>query len=666
MAIGYDDSGAPFWQPDPAFDVNGAQIDSSPTPWLKRSSVDKAAEINSRYGANIPVSVVAAFDKYIDPSNGPDEAGYYSILAPMMQIGQQHGLSNDEIIRGIEGYGKSAGAGFTNGSNYGEIAFSALTSGANAAGKQAPNRALYGDFLSQSAQAMDQRIEQSRASDSNFFDLITGALSEDGIMQLLSVAGLGAGLGSLLGTAGGAAAGSGALIPPAALQGVSQSGLASLASAWGVPVESLLAQQALGAGSSLGGFSGFDAANNFGFSTDLPGFIQPTSGTQGANMFDFGNFDFSGLGDVGSDFASSIGSNPWEQFLAQPSNGDFLSGLFPETQGISELLGSSGLSGDAANFLNYLSGGEAPSLMSAFGFGTEGPLATGGSGGLSVSDLVNYGSKAAKLLGGNAGAVGGLLGGLSGFAQPTSGTSTTTRDIPPWLAPYMGDYLAKAQGLATTPQDPLQAQAYNAAGTQGQQDYQSASGWLQGLLAGNKTNPFIENPYLEQSIQDASRGVTENYRDAIMPSMNAMFSRQGAFGGSAYNEMAAKQSDALNRNLGEIQTTMRNQDFTRRSGLMENQLQRQLAGVGMSPSIANQGWGNLQNQYNFGEQKALWPAKTLENFGNAVRTGSGTGAGSVSEPWNISRFANTLGGALGGSQIGSNLQGFWNNVWGSK
>lgn len=131
-------------------------------------------------------------------------------------------------------------------------------------------------------------------------------------------------------------------------------------------------------------------------------------------------------------------------------------------------------------------------------------------------------------------------------------------------------------------------------------------------------NPLAqaENPYLQQQIDAASSDTMRNYSQVVRPQMDAAMAQSGSFGNSGLQQVQANQQTDLGKQLGNIASGMRMQDYTQRQGLQENATNRLFQGgqtlqgqqYGAGQQLAqNQylGGAQLQNQqFNAGQQQA--------------------------------------------------------------
>ena len=164
--------------------------------------------------------------------------------------------------------------------------------------------------------------------------------------------------------------------------------------------------------------------------------------------------------------------------------------------------------------------------------------------------------------------------------------------------------------------------AYNAnAGTlNAAANVRNADAWTQNASAdvynrnAGASNPYLtaqnplaqaESPYLQQQIDAASLDTMRNYSQVVRPQMDAAMAQSGSFGNSGLQQVQANQQTDLGKQLGNIASGMRMQDYTTRQGLQENATNRLYQG---GQSLQSQQYGagqqQAQNQFNSGSQLA--------------------------------------------------------------
>lgn len=212
---------------------------------------------------------------------------------------------------------------------------------------------------------------------------------------------------------------------------------------------------------------------------------------------------------------------------------------------------------------------------------------------------------------------------------------------PPWMQPYIMEYLNRAGGASLTPFEAYPGQ------TVARLPGQTEAG-LEMMGARAVNDPTVgaaldeygrtvsggylgSNPYLDEAYQAAARATADQYKYATAPSSAAAASRAGALGGSAYNELRQQQEFGLGQNLSDLAARMY-------GGAYEAERGRQTSALGMAPQIAQTGYlpssmlmqaGGVRRDY---EQQLLdavrnqwmgaqeYPYKMLDVLGSAIGT----------------------------------------------
>jgi len=288
-------------------------------------------------------------------------------------------------------------------------------------------------------------------------------------------------------------------------------------------------------------------------------------------------------------------------------------------------------------------------------------------------------------------------------------TTTSTSSIDPALLPYLTQGLEKAQSLFLTGQQPefFPGQTYvspSAATTeaiaqqeaiarqqspvlqQAQQAYQASLGQVGQTAAGGFLNA---NPYQQAMMEAATRPLTQQFSQAVLPGISSLYSRSGRLGSGAMERALGTATEAYGRSLGDITANIAGTQYQQERGLQQQaQLQQaQLAGLAPqfygqqflpSQTLAQVGAQQeaisaqpLQEQlarYQFGQQL---PYQQLQGYLSSVY---GTPLGSygtqtTNAPTYQNRGAGVLGGAiaggLGGYALGQipGVSGFFGNQY---
>ena len=288
-------------------------------------------------------------------------------------------------------------------------------------------------------------------------------------------------------------------------------------------------------------------------------------------------------------------------------------------------------------------------------------------------------------------------------------TTTSTSSIDPALLPYLTQGLERAQSLFLTGQQPefFPGQTYvspSAATTeaiaqqeqlarqqspvlqQAQQAYQASMGQVGQTAAGGFLNA---NPYQQAMMEAATRPLTQQFSQAVLPGISSLYSRSGRLGSGSMERALGTATEAYGRSLGDITANIAGSQYQQERGLQQQaQLaQAQLAGAAPSfygqqflPSqtlaqvgaqqeaIAAQPLQEQLARYQFGQQL---PYQQLQGYLSSVY---GTPLGSygtrtTDAPTYQNRSAGVLGGAiaggLGGYALGQipGVSGFFGNQY---
>ena len=288
-------------------------------------------------------------------------------------------------------------------------------------------------------------------------------------------------------------------------------------------------------------------------------------------------------------------------------------------------------------------------------------------------------------------------------------TTTQTSSVDPALLPYLTQGLERAQSLFLTGQQPefFPGQTYvspSAATTeaiaqqeaiarqqspvlqQAQQAYQASLGQVGQTAAGGFLNA---NPYQQAMMEAATRPLTQQFSQAVLPGISSLYSRSGRLGSGAMERALGTATEAYGRSLGDITANIAGSQYQQERGLQQQaQLQQAalaqaapqfysqqflpsqtLAQVGaQQEAIAAQPLQEQLARYQFGQQL---PYQQLQGYLSSVY---GTPLGSygtqtTNAPTYQNRGAGVLGGAiaggLGGYALGQipGVSGFFGNQY---
>ncbi len=217
-----------------------------------------------------------------------------------------------------------------------------------------------------------------------------------------------------------------------------------------------------------------------------------------------------------------------------------------------------------------------------------------------------------------------------------SGHTTVSNQVqlPAWAQPYAAGFLSSVgkyvnQGLSSGypfPAEqvygftPDQRTAMNLARQSALGGAQSLLGPTLGDVSATQSGSFLlpqSNPFLEDTFNAAAAPVTQQFRNAVEPGIQAQFARAGTFGGSAQNQAEGMAQQNLGNTLQNLATNIyggnyeaERQNQIRQQGLVPGLLQASFA-----PAAELMNIGGLQQQ--LGQQRldtALRNAESRFNF----------------------------------------------------
>ena len=281
--------------------------------------------------------------------------------------------------------------------------------------------------------------------------------------------------------------------------------------------------------------------------------------------------------------------------------------------------------------------------------------------------------------------------------------NTSTNAMPDWAQPYASGFLQRAHQVTDQPYqgfggqrfagfNPMQEQAYGAQAQRavsGSPVMSAANGALTGFFGqkpqGATQNPYgpgasTGNPYLQQNIDAAQGDVTRNWNNVQKPAWDTAMQRSGSFGNEGVGMANGMAQEGMARQLGNISSGMRMQDYTQQQNLGEsyagrndsmfNQGQsRQLGALGLAPGFAANDYNDINqlgaagqkyqdqsqrgNDFNYQQylDQRNYPNQQLNQFGSALGQAVGNQGTQTSNTPGPSGASQLVGGALTGSAL---------------
>jgi hypothetical protein len=211
-------------------------------------------------------------------------------------------------------------------------------------------------------------------------------------------------------------------------------------------------------------------------------------------------------------------------------------------------------------------------------------------------------------------------------------TTTQTSSVDPALLPYLTQGLQRAQSLFLTGKQPefFPGQTYvspSAATTesiaqqeaiarqqspvlqQAQQAYQASLGQVGQTAAGGFLNA---NPYQQAMMEAATRPLTQQFSQAVLPGISSLYSRSGRLGSGAMERALGTATEAYGRSLGDITANIAGTQYQQERGLQQQAQLAQSQLAGYAPQFYSQQFLPSQTLAQVGAQQEAIAAQPLQ------------------------------------------------------
>jgi hypothetical protein len=133
----------------------------------------------------------------------------------------------------------------------------------------------------------------------------------------------------------------------------------------------------------------------------------------------------------------------------------------------------------------------------------------------------------------------------------------------------------------------------------------------------------MDNPYLQSQIDNSQQDVIRNWNNVQMPGFDTAMSRSGSFGNANVKSMAEQGVSDLQKNLGDIGSRMRFQDYSQQQQLAENALNRSMQAQQFNTGIEENNIGRSLGlaQFNAGlSESAAGRSMDAQRFNSGVNS----------------------------------------------
>ena len=211
-------------------------------------------------------------------------------------------------------------------------------------------------------------------------------------------------------------------------------------------------------------------------------------------------------------------------------------------------------------------------------------------------------------------------------------TTTQTSSVDPALLPYLTQGLQRAQSLFLTGKQPefFPGQTYVSPSTatteaiaqqealarqqspvlqQAQQAYQASMGQVGKTAAGGFLNA---NPYQQAMMDAATRPLTQQFSQAVLPGISSLYSRSGRLGSGAMERALGTATEAYGRSLGDITANIAGSQYQQERAMQQQAQLQQAALAQAAPQFYSQQFLPSQTLAQVGAQQEAIAAQPLQ------------------------------------------------------
>jgi hypothetical protein len=199
---------------------------------------------------------------------------------------------------------------------------------------------------------------------------------------------------------------------------------------------------------------------------------------------------------------------------------------------------------------------------------------------------------------------------------------------------------------------------------QAQQAYQSSLGQVGQTAAGGFLNA---NPYQQAMMEAATRPLTQQFSQAVLPGISSLYSKSGRLGSGAMERALGTATESYGRSLGDITSNIAGSQYQQERGLQQAAQLQQAALAQAAPQIYGQQFLPSQTLGQVGAQREAISAQPLqeqmsrfayqqrlpyEQLSGYLSSVYGSPLGQFGTPAAQPTYQNRTAGALGGGIAG--------------
>jgi len=199
---------------------------------------------------------------------------------------------------------------------------------------------------------------------------------------------------------------------------------------------------------------------------------------------------------------------------------------------------------------------------------------------------------------------------------------------------------------------------------QAQQAYQSSLGQVGQTAAGGFLNA---NPYQQAMMEAATRPLTQQFSQAVLPGISSLYSKSGRLGSGSMERALGTATEAYGRSLGDITSNIAGTQYQRERELQQQAQLQQAALAQAAPQMYGQQFLPSQTLGQIGAQREAIAAQPLqeqmsrfayqqrlpyEQLSGYLSSVYGSPLGQFGSPAAQPTYQNRTAGALGGALAG--------------
>lgn len=199
---------------------------------------------------------------------------------------------------------------------------------------------------------------------------------------------------------------------------------------------------------------------------------------------------------------------------------------------------------------------------------------------------------------------------------------------------------------------------------QAQQAYTSSLGQVGQTAAGGFLNA---NPYQQAMMEAATRPLTQQFSQAVLPGISSLYSKSGRLGSGAMERALGTATESYGRSLGDITANIAGSQYQQERGLQQQAQLQQAALAQAAPQMYGQQFLPSQTLAQIGAQREAIAAQPLqeqmsrfayqqrlpyEQLSGYLSSVYGSPLGQFGSPAAQPTYQNRTAGALGGALAG--------------